>query len=526
MVQILFSGCVRSDRWGIFENALDRKVRKEASSPVETFDVPEPRLENPPELTIPRNGQQLDLSVEQVVMLAIMNNRDLQVRRMGPVIDGAFEYIERGTFDPELFLGFEYTEERTTETARSTGTQFSVEGRETNAIAGIRQVFPAGTTIEATVDQDRDVSNRTPEQNSARLGLTITQSLLRGFGPAVNLARVRKASLDSVISLYELRGFTEALLSETETAYWNFVLAEKEVEIFERSLQVALKQREEVELRIEVGILPEIEAAATRAEVARREQALIGARSQVEDRRLRLLRLINPHPDARLDYRISATSQPGIEPLPITDMSDRIDLAMQMRPDLNEAILRVEQNRLETIVTRNGILPKLDLFLALGQTGFAGSFSDSIRALDESTYDFTVGMRLSHFIGNRTQKARNLAALASLSQAKEAVKNMEQIVRLEVMLAVNEVERARQEISATRATRILQEETLKAEKERFDVGASTALLVAQAQRDLLASRIAEVESIVNYRVGLIGLYLAEGSLLERRGVSLPDKENH
>ncbi|MCG8508031.1 MAG: TolC family protein [Rhodospirillales bacterium] len=55
------------------------------------------------------------------------------------------------------------------------------------------------------------------------------------------------------------------------------------------------------------------------------------------------------------------------------------------------------------------------------------------------------------------------------------------------------------------------------EVERFDVGSSTALLVAQAQRDLLASQIAEVEAIGNYRIALVELSLAEGSLLEWRG---------
>jgi outer membrane protein TolC len=46
--------------------------------------------------------------------------------------------------------------------------------------------------------------------------------------------------------------------------------------------------------------------------------------------------------------------------------------------------------------------------------------------------------------------------------------------------------------------------------------------VAQAQRDLLVSQIAEVEAIVNYRIALVRLYLAEGSLLERRGIRFAD----
>ncbi len=52
------------------------------------------------------------------------------------------------------------------------------------------------------------------------------------------------------------------------------------------------------------------------------------------------------------------------------------------------------------------------------------------------------------------------------------------------------------------------------------LGDSTSLLVAQAQRDLLAARLAEVESIVNYRIALVELFLAEGSLLERRGMAM------
>lgn len=519
-VQLIVSGCAQPDRWRVFEHGLDRQILKEDARPVEIAKVPEPSFIQEQTFALPEEGP-LELSVEQAVMLSLKNNRDLHVRQMGPIISGTFEQIERGVFDPELFFELEYLEGKTIETSRSTETQFSVEGSETSAVAGVRQRLPIGATVEATVEQGRTDSNRTPEQYSARLGLSVTQSLLRDFGPAVNLASVRQAKLDVVASVYELRGFTEALLADAETAYWNYVLAKKEIEIFERSLEFALKQREEVELRIEVGIIPEIEAAAARAEVARREQALIDARSLLEERRLRLLRLINAGTDDWLDYRINTTSEPVIEPQPISDQTDRLELAQRMRPDLNEAYLRLEQNRLETIVTRNGLLPKLDLFVALGQSGFADSFSESYRALDDNNYDFMVGVRLSHFIGNRASEARYLAANATRQQSEEAVANLRQIVKLDVMLAVNEVERARQQILATRVTRILQEETLKAEEERFDVGASTALLVAQAQRDLLASRIAEVEAVINYRIALIGLYRAEGSLLERRGVSLP-----
>jgi len=209
-----------------------------------------------------------------------------------------------------------------------------------------------------------------------------------------------------------------------------------------------------------------------------------------------------------------------MEPLPLQDLGERLQLAEKLRPELNEARTRLEQYALETIVTRNGLLPRLDFFITLGKSGYADSFSDSFQNLDGNGYDLTAGLRLSQPLGNRAAKARQLAAGTTRQQAHEAVANLQQLVALDVRLAVNELERDRQQIAATRVTRELQEATLAAEQERFKVGSSTTLLVSQAQRDLLASQIAEIEAIINYRIALVSLYQSEGSLLERRGARL------
>ena len=477
-----------------------------------------------PAVSAPQLGETkaipLELSVEQAVLLALKNNRDLKVFQLEPVITGSFELLEEGRFDPELFADFETFKEKASETSRSSGEQFNVSAREANGTVGLRQLLPTGTELEATISQERRSSNRAPEQQTARLGLTVTQSLLRDFGPAVNIARIRQAEFETLASLEELRGFSEALLADCEIAYWNYVLAEKEIAIFEESLKVVRQQLEEIELRIEVGILPEIEAAAARAEEALRVQAVIEARSQLEAARLQLLRLVNPDPDGSLTRPIVASSEPELLVQSQNDLADRLQLAMKSRPELNEARLRQEQNRLETVMTRNGLLPRLELFITLGKTGYAESFSGSFKNLDDNTFDISGGLRLSYLLGNREAKARNIEAFAVRRQTDAALANLRQLVRLDVHLAFNEVERARQQITASRATRSFQQQTLLAEKERFEVGSSTALQLAQAQRDLLNSQIVESEAVVNYRIALVRLYLAEGSLLKRRGVTI------
>lgn len=463
----------------------------------------------------------LVLSVEDAVFTALERNRDLRMQTLEPVIAGGFEQIERGVFQPQVFGSLQASEEEVSENSRATGEQFSVTGRDTRGELGLRQNLGTGTELELALTQQRSISSRTPEQQAARVGLSVTQSLLRGLGPAVNFAAVRQAKLDTLASQYELRGFAEALVAEIETAYWQFVLAREEIAIFESSLELARQERDEIEGRIEVGSLSQTDGAVVRSEVARRESALIDARSDLDTQRFRLARLLNAGADDSLDFEIEATSEPQADPEPIDQIDERIQLALQQRPDLNEARLRLEQGRLQTVVTGNGLLPRLDLFVTLGKTGFADTFRDSFENLSEDSYDAVAGLRFSQYLGNDAAKGRDLIARANREQAADAVLNHEQIVRFDVRVAANEAERARQQIEAIAEIRRHLEATVQGEEERFEVGTTTALQVAEARRDLLASRIQEVESLILYRIALVELYLAEGSLLERRGIRIP-----
>lgn len=513
------AGCTAPDRMDIFAVDWNRRAGDR-----DTVAIPDGFALHggaEPEIDVPDEGP-VPLSIEQAVLLGLRNDRELRVQQLDAMVTGTFEAIERGAWDMQAFVDAEYGEERSSESANSTGERFDVKGESSLIEAGLRQSLPTGTEIEGSVTQRRSISDRAPELQSARLGLTVTQALLDGLGPAVNLASVRQAELDTVASLYELRGFTEMLVAETEIAYWNHVLAHREIEIFERSLAVARQQRDEIEQRIEVGVLAETEAAAARAEVALREQALIDSTSNLEATRLRLLRRVDPGAAGRLDRAIELTTAAEIEPQAIEDLEERLTLAEKNRPDLNEARALLRRDQLETIVTRNGLLPRLDLFLALGRTGFEDTLDGSFQELQENNYDWTVGVSFSQMLGNRRARARDLAARAGRRKSAEALENLRLLVRLDVRLAVNDVERTRRLIAASAATRQLQEATVEAEQARFEVGSSTALLVAQAQRDLLLAQIREIEAVVQYRIARVRLFLAEGSLLERRGLRIVD----
>ncbi|MBU1698272.1 MAG: TolC family protein [Proteobacteria bacterium] len=510
-------GCIRPDHWPAYEQSLTQTILEEIptsqSEHKEIDSLPDPVMHS----GVP-TGNSLSLSLDQALFMALEANSGLRVEKYNPVLANLSEEIERGRFDPELFSEFSIARDRTQEKDPDTSTWGRAGEQSHNALIGLSQKLPSGTDIEVGVAHMIDNTYQGPEEQKLRMGMTVTQSLLRGYGPLVNLASIRQAQLNTAATIYELRGITEALLADTETAYWDHVLARQEIDIFENSLDIAKKQLSEVEQRIEIGTLPPIESAAAKVEVALREQALINAKSRFEESRLRLLFYIHQGRDGQYDLQVQTTSAAVSEPETIVVPEDHLQLADQSRSDLQEARLRMKQHRLEIVKTRNGILPRLDLFISLGKTGYADSFSGSFKAMNDSFYDLSAGIKFSRTLGNRSTQAKDRAARVTLKQAQEALENMRQIIQRDVRIALNDLDRVKQQIPATRVTRIHQQESVKAEQERFEAGTSTGLIVAQAQRDLLAAHILEKEAIIDYNKALVKLYLAEGSLLERRGV--------
>lgn len=463
-------------------------------------------------------GSQLEITVSEAVLLALENNRELRVERLNPPIRRTYEEQERAVFDP--VVSTELTRTRAA-TASGADRDHSVT-EQTSTDLSLSKKFSPGTKFALGAGaQHTNTSPAADPLNRTRLGLTVTQPLLRGRGSEANLALLRQARLDTLASEYELRGFAESLVARVESTYWDYALAWRQIQIYSESLRLAEQQLSETQERIRIGKLAGTELAAAEAEVARRREDLINAHSNLAATRLRLLRLVNPPVADLWNLDLALRDQPVVpNPLDagLEDVAAHVARALRLRPDLNQARLNLQRGDLEVVRTRNGLLPKMDLFLTLGKSGYADSFGGTWRDLDSSNYDIGAGVTFEWPLGNRDARARHRRATLSRRQLEEAVENLAQLVEVDVRSAYIEVQRAREQVAATAATRRLQDESLRAETEKFRVGKSTTFLVAQAQRDQVASQIAEVAAVVTYLKTLVDLYRLEGSLLQRRGV--------
>jgi len=519
----LFCSCAKMDVTSPDDYIGLAKVKSEPNAPlpdtdnIEPLPLPEVNMAPAAAAQLPEPSEPLSISVTNATLLALENNKSLVVQKFNPQLKRTAEQEQLSVFDPDLTADFANTQRKTT-----TGTTKS-SSRTNSADVELEQFFPTGTTLNLTGSTDID-ENADDDRYASRLGFGITQSLLRGFGAQVNLASVNQARLDTKASQYELRGFVQTLVSQIEETYWDYALAERQIEIYNQSLELAQKQLDETQERINVGKLAPIELAAAQAELALRREDLINARSTLAKTKLTLLRLINPSGSNLWAREIVLKTRPEIPSIPLDAVEPHVALALQMRSDLNQAKLLWQRNDLEVVKTKNGLLPKLDLFITLGKTGYADSFEGSFKNIHQDNFDTTAGVTFEYPPINRAAQARNIRAILTRDQALESIKNLSQLVEVDVRNAYLEIVRTGEQVTATAATRKLQEEKLRAETEKFRVGKSVSLLVAQAQRDLLASQISEIQSVVNYTKAFVELYRLEGTLLERRGIVSPGRE--
>ncbi|MGA0333147.1 MAG: TolC family protein [Kiritimatiellia bacterium] len=466
-------------------------------------------------LPLPENGE---LSLTQAVHLSLQRNPDLAVQWLEPALAAYDVQREEAGFNSVLFGGTRYGEEVSSETSRSTSERFSVEAESRESELGLRRNFSSGTELELSVSEQDDQSNRAPSQQELRAGIGLTQSLLRGRGTEVNRISIRQAQLGVDISIEELRAYTQALIAETEIAYWQLQLAQEAVEITRKALEVADQQLSEIQQRIEIGDLAPDERYAAEAERSNRRKNLTDATANLRERELILAGLLDIDPLPASPYRLRSTLE--LAETPIQDPAPFIEQALRLNPALREARTRLLQNELEVVRTRNGVLPRLDFFARLDKTGFGEDASSAREEFSGDTYEWVAGLELLQDLGNSEALANREQASLEREQAERAVKNMELRIINQLRRAVVEYNRTLEQAAISRETLRLRRATAEAEMARFEVGTSTSLLVAQAQREALESEIEVLELRIAYRTALVRLQELTGELLNRYGVEI------
>jgi outer membrane protein TolC len=469
------------------------------------------------------------MAARDCLAIALESNLDISISKYDPLISEAELMQARGEFDPLWSVDWLEREEKS-----PTSAQYKIFGvpvdslweRRTTVDTSFDGKVPTGTTYSLNLGSIRTESTFTEFSGAGSEyrgsgELILSQPLLNGFGLGVNLARIRIAKNNKDISEEQLSLTVMDTAAQVLRAYWDLVFAKEILVVARQSLRNARDLLEQNRLRVEVGTAAPIQVRQAEAGVKRREAEVISAIAAIRDAEDRLKLLLDVHRDAAL---WAQAIMPADKPLMIMRSLDEqlsYAAALERRPELVQAEKTLENAETVVRVSKNALLPTVDLQGSYGFNSLRGGFNDEVEYLvrgDDWKFFYGVVGRIP--IGNRMAKGDHVRSRYERDRAELAIRKLEQAIRLEIRTAIRQVETNRQLVETNATATKLQEQTLEDEKKRYEVGVSTSYRVLEFEEDLARARSDELRALVDYRKALISLDRAEGTILERYNIEL------
>jgi outer membrane protein TolC len=540
--------------------------------------VPQAALNNTPRVDQLFREGKLHLSLADAIALAIENNLDVAVQRYSPLLadtdilrtqaGGAPRgsrgnmsgptpiYVSQGStggtttaaFDPVLTSTIQNQHLAIPVTSfvnRVVQGLTSVKANTFQANFAYVQGFQTGTQLNVNLNNARQTSvqNTLNPQISSNFNVTVTQKLLNGFGFAPNNRGIRVARNNREVSDLVFKQQITTTVNQVQNQYWDLVSATEAVNVAQRSLQVSEKLYNDNKRQVEIGTLAPIEVVRAEAEVAARRQDLIVAESNLQQLSTSMINLIlrNISDGAVLSAQVVPTDKITVPPVePVTPVQELIGQALSSRPELAQARIDITNRDINLKSVKSTMMPTVDAFAywagrgvagidrnpATGQivtTNLTGGLGRAYTNLWQSDFpDYGFGFQINIPLRNRSAQADVAAALLDRRMTDLRLRQMENVVRVEVTNAMIGMQQTRARIDAARKQRTLAEQSLDAEQKKFQLGASTNYLVIQAQRDLTSALSAEVQALGNYMKARVEMDRATGQTIFRNSISLEE----
>ena len=467
------------------------------------------------------------LSLEQCVALAMKKNFDIQVQNLSTESAKLNLVIAQASFDPTLTASFNRNfSQAASATSRLDGTSLTGPSSDsTTTRFGVNQLVPqTGATVGLSTNLSRSASNSSNSLLNPSFGdsvsLSVTQPLLKNFGPTVTKANVETNKLGLSIAVLAYRSRVLTVISQTENAYYNLISARETLRIRQLSLDLAQKLFDENTARRTTGVMTDLDVLTAEVGVANARRAVIQADQGVHNAEDALLTLINTD---NYDARPGPVVFPDYNEAPPV-FATSYKLVRDNYPDTLSNEDQIKQLEISLAVAKQNQLPQLDLSAGLGYTGKATDQGYGSLVSDlphDHGNNWSMGLNYSMPWGRHADQARYRSAAINLNSQKLRLDQLEQTLLVNVRAAVLSVQTNVASVEIAAKATLLSQRTYEQQKARFDNGLSTSRLVLQAQDDLETARLNELTSKVALRSALAELHRLEGTSLRRFNVEIP-----
>ena len=508
------------------------------------FEAPVRPMPSPDRVGVDLSNQ-LSLSIDQAIEMALKNNNNIDVARNNLQINQWNLKAARGVYDP-LATSQDYYESATTPTASAIGG--AVNGsvtqqrfQTTNTLSGYSPW--QGGQYSAEFDNSRTTTSNTNSflnpQFPSTLTFNYTQPLFRNRSIDQNRHQILIARKNVSITDSQFRQEAITTVNQVEQAYWNLVFALRNLQVQIDALKQARAQLESNQRQVERGVLAPIDIVQAQGQLATFEQNVYTAQETVTRNENTLKTLLLP------DRTAAEWSQPITPVSPITLEAPHVPLeaaqadALKNRPELEQLDLNLDINKIDERYYRNQTKPQIDLFGTSTSQGLAGTLTpagiargtvppvlvggDRQSLANLLAYKFPTyraGVTISLPLGNHVAKANLGRTLVEGDRLQNQRAQEEETIESEVRNAVQALRSAEARLNAAVAARVAAEEIYASEQRQFRAGTTTLFLVLQRQTELITARGNELQAQTALNQAISEFHRATGTTLTTNNIEV------
>ena len=490
----------------------------------------------------------INLTLNDCVLKTLENNFDIVLEAFNPTLGELSIRRSREKFLPQFSLGYDNRNENRLTNWFLEGTEFKTKN--SGGSFGLRQELITGgdiyfSLLSSTTDSTRSFVSINPSY-TGQMRFEINQPLLRNFGFKINRREIIKAKNQLDISIFRLRSTLIQKVYEVEAAYWSLVSAMENIKVREFSLQKSKERLERVVKAEQIGLKTSLDVLGSKTQVAKLEDSLQSAESNVRRVQESLRKLINLQEDVSgMKMTIIPTDKPIVGEYELS-FKEAYDLALKERPELAVHQKEIENNNLDVSYYKNQLLPQLNLRF---YSWFPGQSGDLLIYKDNNPY---TGEVVDKIEGGRSDSMKDVfgfkyenwqlsldltvpladiisrASLAEAEMLKEqkllSEEKEKKTIYYEINETLSEIKTIWNRINSSSQYRELIEKRLDAEEEKFNLGLVGSDWLFNYQKDFISAKMAETGAIIDYKLAVAKLEKILGTNLKSQKIEFENFE--
>jgi outer membrane protein TolC len=476
------------------------------------------------------------MSLQDCFAAALNNNFDVRIERFNPQIaELNVSQAYAGAYDPTLYFeGTHSHSERGGYLNSDNQIVLPTDSDQDSFLTSLKGSTPWGMGYNLGGDIYAEDfkkyfgsggTNLSSSSSSGGIGLTLTQPLLKNFWIDAGRLQILVAKNQLKYSEQTLRNLIISTVTAVENAYYELIYARENVKVQQEALTLAETQLRDDKIRVKLGAIAEAGGTLEQdeAQVAQNRAALISAQNTLSLNQNTLKSLLTDSYAQWHTVPIEPTE--SLEAVrQLFDVQDSWSKGMNLRPDLEQAKLNLEQQGIQLKYYRNQLFPQVDLVGSYGFNGDGREYHDTFSQINDGQRPFySYGGQLTVPLSNAKARNQFKVVKAEEKQLLLRLKQLEQAVMVEIDNALKQAQSAWESVDATKQARIYAEAALDAEQKKYAVGKSTTFTVLQLQNNLTSAKSQEIRALADYNQALAKLAASEGTTLQRRKLDLQGK---